>query len=140
MGTIAFKKLSDKAIMPKMGRLGDAWFDLYGVEDCVLAPFSTALVKTNIAMEIPEGYFGKVFTRSGMALKGFSVDGGVIDSNYRGDIGVILRNTTDKELTVSAGDRVAQLVILKVDQFVLEEVEELSDTVRGDAGYGSSGK
>lgn len=71
---IKFKKLSEAAIMPTKGRAGDACFDLYAAEDAVIKPGTTGLVKSNIAMEIPEGYFGKLYTRSGMALKGYSVD------------------------------------------------------------------
>lgn len=71
---IKFKKLSGKAIMPTKGRAGDACFDMYAAEDVVVKSGTTALIKTNIAMEIPEGYFGKLYTRSGMALKGYSVD------------------------------------------------------------------
>lgn len=151
---IKFKKLSEDAIMPVKGRAGDACFDLYAAEDItnVNALLGTVLVKTNIAMEIPEGYFGKIYTRSGMALKGWSCDWGVIDSNYRGDIGVILRNTNidwqciRKESTplplreIKKWDRIAQLAIHKVEDVEFEEVEELSDTNRGDNGYGSSGK
>ena len=151
---IKFKKLSENAIIPTKGREGDACFDLYAAEDTwnVSALFWTVLVKTDIAMEIPEWYFGKIYTRSGMALKGWSCDWGVIDSNYRGNIGVILRHTAipwncikDNSIPlplnqIKKGERIAQLAIHKVEDVEFVEVEELSDTNRGDKWYGSSGK
>lgn len=151
---IKFKKLSENAIIPTKGREGDACFDLYAAEDTwnVSPLFWTVLVKTDIAMEIPEWYFGKIYTRSGMALKWWSCDWGVIDSNYRGNIGVILRHTTvpwncikDNSIMlplnqIKKGERIAQLAIHKVEDVEFVEVEELSDTNRGDKWYGSSGK
>ena len=145
---IKFKKLSENAIMPTKGREGDACFDLYAAEDVLFYDKETRIVKTNIAMEIPEGYFGKIYTRSGMASKGWSCDWGVLDSNYRGDIWVIIRSTRWFEITneeiyrpeIKKWDRIAQLAIHKVEDVELEEVDELSDTNRGEAGYGSSGK
>lgn len=150
---IKFKKLSNKAIIPTKGRDGDACFDLYAAEDKdnINALLGTVLVKTNIAIEIPEGYFGKIYTRSGMALKGWNCDWGVIDSNYRGDIGVILRHTdidmqciNDNSIplpqrSIKRWDRIAQLAIHKVEDVEFEEVDELTETTRWEAGYGSSG-
>jgi dUTP pyrophosphatase len=136
---IKFKKLSENAVMPKKGREGDACFDLYAAEDAYLVPGETKIIKTNIAMEIPTGYFGKIYTRSGMASQGAATDGGVIDSNYRGDIGVILRNLSNERKEFFVGDRIAQLAIHKVEEVELVEATELSDTERGEGGYGSSG-
>lgn len=150
---IKFKKLSKNAITPTKGREGDACFDLYAAENVFITSDQTWLIKTNIAMAIPEGYFGKIYTRSGMALKGWACDWGAIDSNYRGDIGIIIRylwntypdaidfgDTAIKGINIKKGDRIAQLAIHKVEDVALEETDELSDTNRGDAGYGSSGK
>lgn len=145
---IKFKKLSENAIIPTKGREWDACFDLYAAEDVSFNNRESRIVPTNIAMEIPEWYFGKIYTRSGMALKGWSCDWGVIDSNYRGDIGVILRNEEWKVRTdlgflcpkVKKGDRIAQIAIHKVEDVEFIEVEELSETNRGDNWYGSSGK
>lgn len=150
---IKFKKLSNKAVIPTKGREGDACFDLYATENLFITDNEPWLVKTNIAMEIPEGYFGKIYTRSGMAKKGWQTLGWVIDSNYRGDIWVLIRyswktfpdtlevmDKVVKWIEIKAGDRIAQLAIHKVEDVELEEVEELSDTNRGADGYGSSGK
>lgn len=136
---IKFKKLSENAVMPKKGREGDACFDLYAAEDAYLVPGDTKIIKTNIAMEIPAGYFGKIYTRSGMASQGLSADWWVIDSGYRWDIGVILRNLSNERKEFFAGDRIAQLAIHKVEEVELVETAELSDTERGENGYGSSG-
>lgn len=145
---IKFKKLSEDAIIPTKGREGDACFDLYAAEDTIFNDRETRVIKTNISMEIPEGYFGKIYTRSGMALKGWSCDWGVIDSNYRWDIGVIIRSIDGFSLTengiirpkINKGERIAQIAIHKVENVEFVEVEELSDTNRGDKWYGSSGK
>lgn len=145
---IKFKKLTENAIIPTKSREGDACFDLYAAEDVVFGYRETRVVKTNISMEIPEGYFGKIYTRSGMALKGWSCDWGVIDSNYRWDIGVIIRSfywfeVEDNEIIppkIRKGERIAQIAIHKVEDVEFVEVEELSDTNRWDKWYGSSGK
>lgn len=151
---IKFKKLSENAIIPTKGREGDACFDLYAAEDSnnISSLLWTVLVKTDIAIEIPQGYFGKIYTRSWMALKGWSCDWWVIDSNYRGNVWVILRHTEiptncirDISIPlplniVKKWDRIAQLAIHKVEDVEFVEVEELSDTNRGDKWYGSSGK
>lgn len=143
---IKFKKLSENAIIPTKGRAGDACFDLYAAEDVVVVEWQTSLVKTNIAMEIPEGYFGKIYTRSGMALRGWEITGGILDSNYRGDVGILIRHIytgwyveSRNEHHIQKGDRIAQLAIHKVEDVEFEEAEELSDTIRGEQGYGSSG-
>jgi dUTP diphosphatase len=109
----------------------------------VIEPGKRALVPTGIAVEIPEGYEGQVRPRSGLALKhGISIANtpGTIDSDYRGEIKVILINLGDDLFVVKNGDRIAQLIISPVVRLVWEEVEELSDTGRGDGGFGSSGK
>lgn len=150
---IKFKKLSNKAIMPAKWREGDACFDLYAADNYFIADHDTWLIKTNIAMEIPEGYFGKIYTRSGMAKQGWQTVGGVLDSNYRWDIGVLIKYTWKnfpdeidvhgkiiRGIEIKAWDRIAQLAIHKVEDVELEEVDELSDSERWDAGYGSSGK
>lgn len=150
---IKFKKLSENATMPNKGRAGDACFDLYAAEDVFVTDNRPRIIKTDIAMEIPEGYFGKIYTRSGMAKNGWQTAGWVIDSNYRGWIWVIIKydldiytdlleldDTTLAGVKIKKWDRIAQLAIHKVEDVTLEEVDELSDTVRWDAGYGSSGK
>ena len=138
--TIQVKKLSEDAILPKFIRDGDAAMDLYSNEDVVLEPGQRLAVKTGIALAIPEGHAGLIWDRSGLAARnGITTMGGVIDSNYRGEIGIILQNHSSEPLQVEKGMRIAQMLIQKVEQRELVEVESLDETHRGDAGFGSSG-
>lgn len=129
--------------MPQAMRMGDAGLDLRSVEQVTLRPFERALIPTGIALAIPEGYAGFVLPRSGLAAKhGFTLVNapGLIDSNYRGEIKVIGMNLDpNDDFVISAGDRIAQLVIMRVCDCGLCEVEELDATERGSAGFGSSG-
>lgn len=139
------EKLDEKAIMPTHGSKYAAGLDLYartkyGVQR--IEAGKTEKIKTGIAMEIPEGYFGAIFARSGLATKrGLRPANcvGVIDSDYRGEIIVALHNDTDKCESIHEGDRIAQIVIVPYLPVELAEVEALSDTVRGDGGFGSTG-
>ena len=143
--TVRIKKLSDKAKIPTYGTDFSAGADLYNLEgnDITVGAHETVMIPLGFSLEIPEGYAGLVFARSGLASKrGLAPANkvGVIDSDYRGECMVALHNHTDKAVTVEGGERIAQLVIvpyLKVD-FV--ESDELSDTVRGVGGFGSTGK
>jgi len=142
---IRFKKLSENAKMPTYGSEFAAGADLYAAhdEDIVIEPGQVVPVHTGVAVEIPEGYVGLVFARSGLATKrGLAPANkvGVIDADYRGEIIVALRNETADTQTVAAGDRIAQMVITPFIAAEYEEAEELSDTVRGAGGFGSTGK
>lgn len=139
--SIPIKKLSDKAIIPTQGTSEAAGYDLYAAEDSVVYSMSRTLVKTNISIAIPEGYYGRIAPRSGLAFKyGIDVLAGVIDSDYRGDIGVILFNTsTNTEFKVKAGDRIAQIIIEKCHNVHWDIENELSDSDRKIAGFGSTG-
>lgn len=142
---IRIKKLDKDAVIPHRGSSQAAGYDLYakGQEETVIAPHKTVLVKTGIAAEIPDGYFGAVFARSGIALKqGLRPANcvGVIDSDYRGEIMVALHNDTDEERVIAGKERIAQLVIMPYLAVEFEETEELSDTIRGAGGFGSTGK
>lgn len=141
---IKIKKLSDKAIIPAQATPHDAGYDLYAVEDGRLYPGQRQLFKTNIAIAIPEGYYGRIADRSGNAFKlGVHVMGGVIDSAYRGDIGVILLNTNEDDLynivEIKIGQKIAQLIIEKCHSIEWKEVDNLDETVRGEGGFGSTG-
>ena len=140
---VSLKKLDERAVVPENAYRGDAGVDLHALESYELAPFDRALVKTGIAIAIPEGYAGFVLPRSGSALKkGLSLVNapGLIDSNYRGEIGVIAVNLDAKEpIKIEPGDRVAQLVIMRVENVTFNQVPELNDTERGEGGFGSSG-
>jgi len=98
------------------------------------------LVKTDIQVKVPEGTYGRVAPRSGLALKNkIDVGAGVIDRDYRGNVGVILFNLSDEDFQVSPGDRVAQLICEKIEYPEVEELENLDDTDRGEGGFGSTG-
>ena len=118
--------------------------DLYNLDTLVeIAPHATVLIHTGIAMEIPEGYCGLIFARSGLATKrGIAPANkvGVIDADYRGEIMVALHNHSEVTATVEAGERVAQLAVVPFLKAELVECEELSDTIRGAGGFGSTGK
>lgn len=138
------KLLSDKAKIPTRGSEYAAGWDLYAAESAIISPHTTAKISTDIAIEIPEHWWGGVFARSGLATKqGLRPANcvGVIDSDYRGPIIVALHNDSDETRFVSGGDRIAQLIFLPMcyihDWTV---VDELSDTERGDGGFGHSGK
>ncbi|RTZ58846.1 MAG: dUTP diphosphatase [Gammaproteobacteria bacterium] len=134
------KKLREDALLPVRKRRGDAGLDLYSVEEVVLKPGEWKAVSTGIAVEIPQGYFGLVKDRSGLALKhALHCLAGVIDENYRGEIKVVLINLGDKEVRLEKHSRIAQLLIIPYLETEVEEVEELSDTERGEKGFGSSG-
>ena len=141
--SVPIKKLDEHAIMPKNAYHGDAGVDLHALEGLTLKPFERALVKTGLAMAIPEGYAGFVLPRSGAALKkGLSLvnSPGLIDSNYRGDIGVIVVNLdAANAIEIEPGDRIAQLLIMKVENVGFLESDELDSTQRDAGGFGSSG-
>ena len=139
------KKLNENAIIPSYATEYSAGADLYvpnNSEAVVIKPHTTALIKLGIALEIPEGYMGLIFARSGLASKkGLAPANkvGVVDADYRGEIMVALHNHTDVEKSVEAGERIAQLVITPFLKCEYNEVEVLSDTVRGEGGFGSTG-
>ena len=141
---VNFKKLNESAIVPAYASKNAAGADLYNLPDTQVSvpPHKTVLIHTGIAMEIPEGYCGLIFARSGLATKrGLAPANkvGVIDADYRGEIMVALHNHTDEPAFVDAGERVAQLVIMPYIAAELCECEELSDTQRGEGGFGSTG-
>ena len=142
--TLKLKKLDEGLPAPAYANPGDAGLDLYAAKDVTLQPGQRAMSPTGIAIAIPQGYAGFVQPRSGLAAKqGFSIVNtpGLIDSGYRGEIGVIGLNTdTQNEIVIARGDRVAQLVIQEVPVVELLEVDELDETERSSGGFGSSGK
>ena len=137
------KKLDERAIIPTYGTEYSAGADLYSIEAVTVEPHKTALVHTGLALEIPEGYAGLIFARSGLACKrGLAPANkvGVIDADYRGEIMVALHNHTESPVSIDAGERVAQLAIMPFLKAEFELTDELSDTVRGAGGFGSTGK
>lgn len=142
---VALKKISERATLPTYGTAYSAGADLYACleADVTVAPRETVLVHTGIALEIPCGYVGLIYARSGLATKrGLAPANkvGVIDADYRGEVMVALYNQSEVAQTVSHGERIAQLVIAPFLAAEFEEVDELSDTVRGAGGFGSTGR
>ena len=141
---LPIKRLRADAIVPDRAYEGDAGLDLSACERIELAPGERAVVGTGLAVAIPEGYAGFVQPRSGLADRhGITIvnSPGLIDSGYRGELKVLLLNTDRSEpFEVTPGDRIAQLVLVRVETPRVEEVDDLSATARGAGGFGSSGR
>ena len=144
--TVKIKKLNENAKIPTRGSEYAAGYDLYACiedESKYIYPHQTVKIGTGLSVEIPDGYFGAIFARSGLATKqGLRPANcvGVCDSDYRGEYTVALHNDTNDTQIVTNGDRIAQLVVLPYMSLEFEEVNELSDTERGDKGFGSTGR
>ena len=152
---IKFQKTSDYAICPSKNTDADAGYDLYSTDFCSISPMERRLVSTGICIEIPEGYYGRIAPRSGLAVKkGLDVMAGVIDSGYRGEIKVLLINLNPSspkknayesffgsfgKIDIKQEDRIAQIIIEKCYSPKWTEVEELSNSERDEGGFGSSG-
>lgn len=132
------ERLVSHAKLPMRGTSSAAGWDLYAAADGVVYAEEVTAIGTGIAVAIPEGYYGQIFGRSGLAKKGVIVLGGVIDSDYRGEITVLLSSITE-DVTFHAGDRIAQLVILPLYVGGAKESVFLPTTLRGDKGFGSTG-
>ncbi len=143
--TVQIKKLDPKATIPTYGSQYAAGADLYAclAEPVLLAPGETKLIPTGLALEIPEGYAGLIYARSGLASKkGLAPANkvGVVDADYRGEVMVALHNHSLAAAEVEPGERIAQMVITPFITAAFTEVDELSETVRGAGGFGSTGK
>lgn len=142
---VKIKKLDERAKLPTYGTEFSAGADLYNMEgnDIKIKPHETVMVKLGFAIEIPEGYAGLVFARSGLASKRGVAPAnkvGVVDSDYRGECMVALHNHTENDVTVEGGERIAQLSIVPYLKAEFEFADELSETGRGSGGFGSTGK
>ena len=141
---LEFARLTAEAVAPSRAHEGDAGYDLYAAAPATLGPGERVAVPTGIAVAIPDGHAGLVLPRSGLALKhGIALVNapGLIDAGYRGELRVLLLNTDrDAAFEVAAGDRIAQLVIVRHESPELVEVEALGESVRGEGGFGSSGR
>lgn len=139
---VKVKRISPDVIMPSYANPGDAGLDIFAFEDCVLKPGERRLFKTGLCLEIPDGYEVQIRPRSGNAVKfgiGIVNSPATIDSGYRGELGVVLINHGDRDFVVNKGvTKIAQMVVAPVIHATLEEVDELSATVRGGGGFGSS--
>ena len=137
---IKFKKLRESAILPRYAHSEDAGFDLFSLENYTLKPRERHVFNIGLASEIPPGYFVMLKPKSGLAAKGgIDVLAGVIDSSYRGEWGVVLINSGEQPFEFKVGDKICQGILLEIDQAEIMQVEDLSETERGEAGFGSTG-
>ena len=160
--TIPIKLLNKYATTPVYSKSGDAAMDLYSSEDVEIPPMDVSLkmserpvgtrivvteitldnrklVSTGVQMAIPVGYYGRVAPRSGLSCKGLDIGAGVIDAGYRGEIKILAINNSNNNFCVLRGERIAQLIITKIANPVLEVVDELPPSDRGESGFGSTG-
>ena len=142
---VRIKKLNDLAKIPTRGSKFSAGYDLYAAtdEDIQIPPHSTVKIGTGLAMDLPYGYFGAIFARSGIATKrGLRPANcvGVCDFDYKGEYIVAVHNDSNETMTVLAGERIAQLILLPYQDIDFKEVDELAKTDRGDSGFGHTGE
>lgn len=139
---LKFKKEDKDAMLPTYAHPDDAGMDIFSNEEKIIPSKSWALVKTGFSMELPTGYEAQVRSKSGLTLKSGLIvlnSPGTIDENYRGEVGVILMNVSDNDYKVERYQKIAQMVINKVEHFKVVEVTEMSETNRGEGGFGSTG-
>nr|UMO78372.1 Deoxyuridine 5'-triphosphate nucleotidohydrolase [Pandoravirus belohorizontensis] len=134
------KRMHEDAVLPRRGTPGAAGYDLWAVGTTTVPARGRAQVRTGLAVAIPTGYYGRVAPRSSLAVRGIDVGAGVIDADYRGEVGVVLLNHTDADYVVQGEARIAQLLIEKIAQPEPEWVDSLDDTERGSGGFGSTGR
>jgi len=138
---IKIKKINTEATIPTYAHGGDAGMDLCASENTLVKKGERAKVPTGIAMEIPDGYVGLVWDKSGLSMNhGLKTLGGVIDSGYRGEIMIGVVNLGEEDYTIEVAHKVAQILIQKVEAPIIEEVENLTESTRGEKGFGSTGK
>ncbi|XP_054740429.1 deoxyuridine 5'-triphosphate nucleotidohydrolase [Anastrepha obliqua] len=137
---LRFAKLTEHALAPVRGSERAAGLDLRSAYDLKVPARGKAIVKTDLQVQVPEGSYGRVAPRSGLAVKNFiDVGAGVVDEDYRGNLGVVLFNHSDSDFEVKRGDRIAQFICERIFYPELEEVDKLDDTERGAGGFGSTG-
>ena len=134
------KRIHESAKLPSYGHIGDAGLDLYSSGTSVLAAGEIKAIATGIQLEIPAGYVGLIWDKSGISLKGVHRLAGVIDSGYRGEVKVVMANLGDKDFSVEAGMKIAQLLVQPVIEVNVVDVDDLEQSSRGEDGFGSTGK
>ena len=138
---LKIKKLNPEAKLPIYAHPDDAAMDLYAVSDTKIEPDERTSIPLGIAMEIPQGYVGLIWDKSGISHRhGIKTVGGVIDAGYRGEIAVGVINLSDTPYTFEKGHKVAQMIIQKKEDVTIEESDELAESGRGEGGFGSTGK
>ncbi len=136
---LRFKKLDERAVLPKRGSVLAAGLDVCSIEDIELGPRQRIVAKTGLAVAIPPGFYGRIAPRSGLASKhGLDVLAGVIDSDYRGEIGCLLYNTGDELIKLAAGSKICQLILEQIITPEAAWATDLDETARGAAGFGST--
>lgn len=134
-------KLDDKAKIPTVGTPGSAGYDLYTIESYTLKPLERKLFKTGLSFGIPENLYGRIAPRSGLAVKkGIDVMAGVIDSDYLGEICVALINLGNEDVIINEGDKIAQIIFERYYKVSFDQVDSLTQTLRGNGGFGSTDK
>ena len=140
IAVLEFKRVDERATLPSRGSELSAGLDLYSIEDITIGPKQRTLAKTGLAVAIPPGHYGRIAPRSGLAMKqGLDVLSGVIDSDYRGEIGCLLYNTGDEPIHLPAQTKMCQLIIEKIELPTAVWSDDLNETVRGSGGFGSTG-
>jgi dUTP pyrophosphatase len=135
------KRLSPAAKIPAYAHPGDAGLDLCAAEEVTVLPGERVRISTGIALEIPEGYVGLCWDKSGLSMNhGLKTMAGVIDAGYRGEVVVMVANLSPEPHTFSVGDKVVQILIQEVERVQVVETDELTHTARADAGFGSTGR
>ena len=138
-GMFKVQKLSNNAALPKRSTRGAAGYDLCASQDCIIPAGGKGLVQTGLEISFPIGLYARIAPRSGIPLKKFiDVGAGVINSDYRGEVGMVLFNHGDQDFQVKMGDRIAQLILEKIDILPVEEVQDLGNSVHGSGGFGST--
>lgn len=135
--------LSEAAKAPSKAHSCDAGWDIFASEPCVVGPGETKVIKTGIALEIPSGWYGQIKSRSGLGAKGLIVTAGVVDSGYRGEVGVVVVNGNrgpEGSFSFKAGDKIAQMVFLPVPEVEINLTGSLAGSARGKGGFGSTGR
>jgi dUTP pyrophosphatase len=140
LAILNFKRLDPRAILPTRGSVAAAGLDLYSIEGVHIEPHQRVLARTGLAVAIPQGFYGRVAPRSGLAVRnGLDVLAGVIDSDYRGELCCALLNTGDEPIELPQGSRLSQLIIEQIITPKAAWSDELDDTTRGEGGFGSTG-
>lgn len=137
---LTFKRLDERAVLPTRGSAAAAGLDLFSIEPVKLVAGERVLVRTGLAVAIPEGHYGRVAPRSGLATRhGLDVLAGVIDADYRGEILCLLINTGNETIELAAGSKICQLILEKIITPVAAWADDISETARGAGGFGSTG-
>ena len=140
MTVLRFQRIDPRAVLPTRGSSSSAGLDIYSIEDITIEPRQRTLARTGLAVAVPEGFYGRVAPRSGLAVKnGLDVLAGVIDSDYRGEVCCALLNTGDETVRLPQGSRLCQLIIEQIIRPTPEWADDLEETARGAGGFGSTG-